>query len=47
MLYEEGCLSLRYIGCALPVFTLVTRDVEVALKDVMVRDILAQKEVVS
>jgi hypothetical protein len=47
MLYEEGCVSLRYIGYALPVFTLVARDVEVAPNDVMVCDVLARKRVVS
>ena len=43
MLYEEGCLSLRYISCALPVFTLVARDIEVTLNDVMIRNELLAK----
>ena len=47
MLYEEGRISLRYIGYALPVFALVTRDVEVAPNDVVVCDVLARKNVVS
>ena len=47
MLYEEGCISLRYISYALPVFTLVARDVEVTPNDVMVRNVLARKNVVS
>ena len=38
--YEEGSISLRYICYALPIFTLVARDVEVAPVHVMVRNVL-------
>ena len=44
MLYEEGCIPLRYISYTLPVFALVARDIEVAPNDVMVRNVLHAKK---
>ena len=40
MLYKHCRISLWYIVCALPVISLVARYIEVALNDIMIRDIL-------